>query len=144
MLLRRILTLNFTSLLVIALLTSIWEFSLASYADVSRVWGTAPGLPHGQTRVHHLALLPVVAALPATLDGGHRSALLIKLFLPLLQLGVLSTHVRPLRTAGGEAPVAPAADEAIDQRPLQVAGLACGLPEVVLPTARRPVLGATQ
>ncbi len=57
---------------------------------------------------------------------------------------MLRVHVPPLRIACGEAPVAPAADEAIDHRPLQVAGLARGLPVVVLITTRRPILGATQ
>ena len=57
---------------------------------------------------------------------------------------MLRAQVPPLHIAGGEAPIALDADESINHRLLQVAGLACRLPEVLLPERDRPILGATQ
>ena len=45
---------------------------------------------------------------------------------------MLCPQVPQLRIPSGESPVTLAADEAIDHSPLEVAVLACGLPEPVL------------
>jgi hypothetical protein len=120
------------------------EFSLTPTAAVLGMSRTAPGLPLRQARVHHLALLPVVAALPATLDRRPTSRRFLKCGLLLLLLRVLRAHVPPLRIASGEPPIALDTDESINHCPLQMAGLACRLPEVLLPERDRPILGATQ
>ncbi len=129
---------------MIALLVRSREFALTPTAGVLSLPRTAPGLPLRQARVHHLALLLMVAALPETLDRRPTSRRFFEYGLLLLLFRVLRAHVPPLRIASGEPPIALGAHESIDQRPLQVAGLACRLPEVLLPERDRPILGATQ
>jgi hypothetical protein len=143
MLLKWNLLLSCTSLLVIALLVRTRQFSLTPTAGVLSMSRTAPGLPLRQARVHHLALLPMVAALPETLDRRPTSRRFLKCGLLLLLLRVLCAHVPSLRIASGEPPIALGAHESINQCPLQVAGLACRLPEVLLHERDRPILRAT-
>ena len=113
---------------MIALLVRSREFTLTPNAGVPSMPRTAPGLPLRQARVHHLALLPMVAALPETLDRRPTSRRFFECGLLLLLLRVLRAHV----------------EKAIDQCPLQVAGLACRLPEVFLLERDRSILGATE
>ena len=118
--------------LVISLLAGTCQFPPTATASVLGVSGTTLGLPISESHQVLQVFPPDVVPLhPFNRGGCHRCFFTIS-FVLSLDCMVSSLKMPRLRKASGEGCLALAAHETIVGTPLQMAGLACGLPASLL------------